>query len=193
MKRNWLMRIGAAALVVGVMSMSMIGGTLAKYASTVSSTGQVQVAKWDVSFKKDSKEYADTVAFDLTDTAIDSKLKDTNLIAPGSKGSFTLEINPGSTEVGIDYQIKLDVKQNLPITFKVDNDELPADGIYKDKIAKDTTAAITKTVSWEWADGDATTDNTYGENTALTTTKVDAVTVTLTAEQTVETTPAPAP
>jgi len=50
MKRNVFLRAAACLLVVVVASMSLLGGTGAKYVASATVTASARVAKWDVSF-----------------------------------------------------------------------------------------------------------------------------------------------
>lgn len=163
MKKNWFMRIGAAALVVGVMSMSMVGGTFAKYATTVSGTGTATVAAW--SFKAGAKDGA-TSSTETFTVALDS-----NKIMPGASGSFGIDVDAAGSDTGVDYAVKITNIQYKPTNLKFYKEaehtneitNLETEESFKGTIASDdATKKKTVTVYWQWlyeADGADNTAN----------------------------------
>ena len=83
-------------LVVTIASLVLATYAWAKYTSKTSSAASATVAKWNVTFDKDnSKMFA---KFNhVTETTI----------APGTSGSFDIEVIPGNTEVCFDYNIDI--------------------------------------------------------------------------------------
>lgn len=197
MKKNWFMRIGAAALVVGVMSMSMIGGTLAKYTSEASETGQVTIAKWAVSFKEGTEgtEIGENAKFALKDTTInDAKLLTDGKIAPGCAGQFELKIDGTGSETAFDYEISLtpDSVNTLPIKFYSDAGKTTEiTSSLKGQITVDADdKVVDQVIYWKWDESNTdAADTTIGKD--ATGAAVDAFTVTLKATQATAITPAP--
>ena len=51
MKKSIFGKIGAAAVVLTLVTSSLVGGTFARYATEKSATATAAVAQWNVSFK----------------------------------------------------------------------------------------------------------------------------------------------
>ncbi len=83
-------------LVVTVVSLVLATYAWAKYSSVRSGTSSANVAAWDVTLDSTTKNFAGTYSHVVTGE-----------IAPGTSGSFDVEINPGNTQVCIAYQISL--------------------------------------------------------------------------------------
>lgn len=173
MKRTLITRLGVAAVALTLISTTMLSGTLAKYTSTASGTGNVMVAAWDVKFTKDGGAFiGDTNTFNLFDeAAVAADLVETGTIAPGSKGSFELAVNSTNTDVAFDYTIEMDNKNlgTVPIKFYSDA-AYTTELVYTDnKLTTTGTVALdettkNQTIYWKWAglaDTDAA-DTNYG-------------------------------
>jgi len=117
MKYEKLMkRFGAVAFALTVASSCIVGGTLAKYTTTVAGTGSAIVAKWAPSFKAGTNggAFRDSINVKLTDTSLNSKVAD-DKIAPGTDGSFSVEVSRGAnTEVGFTYSVSISDLNNRP-------------------------------------------------------------------------------
>ncbi len=107
-KKNGLLKVACAMLVVMMLATCVISGTLAKYASktTEALSASAQVAKWSVKVGETEIDAltADELTFKVYE--LDSKTKDEhvkteNLIAPGTWGYATVEIKNDS-EVNAD-------------------------------------------------------------------------------------------
>lgn len=157
-KSNFVARLSVLTIALTLVTTSLIGGTLAKYTTEVTGDGSATVAKW--SFEAHDESGA-TFAVTLTDTA------DTNVtsgkIAPGSKGSFNIEIDATGSETALDYTIeftnfknKIDnLKFYSDATRTVDTEiDLTNTKAFDGSIAlAESNKKVTKTVYWEWKDG----------------------------------------
>lgn len=162
-------RLGALALALTLVTSCLTGGTLAKYTTEVSGTGTAAVAKW--SFKvNDSSETINNIA--LGDTIENySNIKE-KVIAPGTKGKFTLNLDASDSEVGVDYAVKI-VRADgttLPdnLKFEVDDQIYTLGASAEGTIAYDTSSDNMKKpliVEWEWPYDDAVEDNRYAGKT----------------------------
>ena len=188
MKYGKMMKgIGVAALALTVVSSCIVGGTLAKYTTTATGQGSAIVAKWAPSFTSGGSEFKDGTTISLKDTGVTVDKVAADRIAPGTKGSFAIEVGRGTTEVGFTYALTISNVNNMPKNLKFyteDKTELTAsaDGVYnltpadagnptKYTIAANDSAKKTVTVNWEWPyeagapdqtanDADDTTDGT---------------------------------
>lgn len=124
-----------------------IAATYAKYAGTFNGSGTVTVAKW--AFEEDNA----STTFDINlahtydvDTLVGGK------IAPGTSGSFVIELSNEHSEVGVDYTITLGNTTNQPtnLTFS-------GGGTYTGTLTPGETGKQV-TVNWSWpyetTDGD---------------------------------------
>lgn len=179
MKKNHAARLGALALALTLVSTCLMGGTLAKYTTTVTGTATATVAKW--SFKANG-ETATIADIDLGNTL---KYNANNIIskviAPGTEGSFDIIVDATGSEVGIDYTIRFSDVKNKPtnLLFYKDSEHkdpindlfIPGntgfDGIID---ANATDKTVTKTVYWAWSynstDNDVA-DTAYGKDDSV--------------------------
>ena len=164
MKKNRMMRLASLLLVCVLLTTSVISGTFAKYVSTASGSDSVRVAKWDIEVE-DTKLGVDNAAvtFNLFDTindtgnTADEEDVDDGLIAPGTAGSFELNITNNS-EVDAKYTIALtEYNDNaIPLQYSVDGTnwkdsvaELVMDDLTNVDIAMKGGTG-TQTVYWRW-------------------------------------------
>lgn len=167
MKKSIFGKIGAAAVVLTLVTGSLVGGTFAKYTSTATGTGTAQVAAWKIAMKEgtnpiEGKEFV----FNLenTDPTVTSKQ---GTIAPGSKGEIKFTIDGTGSEVGYTYTVNADISGlgNVPIKFYSDVDrKTPIDFTSnKAEVANgsveldDVKIGQTASIYWAW---DSTTDET---------------------------------
>ncbi len=157
MKKSIISRIGVLALILSLASITVLSGTLAKYTSTATGTGTVNVAQWsDIQFEGTTDANAD-FTFNLADTKVTNNNVTTGQIAPGDSGSF--EISMGQTEVAYTYSISIEEVTpagDVPnIVFYSDaamTTEITADitGTKTLPTADGVVAAHTTTVYWQW-------------------------------------------
>lgn len=131
MKKNKMFILGLLTLFVAVLSLSLVSGTYAKYTSTTTGSDTAKVAKWSWEVNStDLPNATNLITFDLfntiKDTADGSDESDvkSGLIAPGTKGSFVLDIKNLSEVNGT---IKVIVKvyheshvQYMPIELRIE-------------------------------------------------------------------------
>ena len=133
MKKNHAARLGALALALTLVSTCLMGGTLAKYTTTVTGTSTATVAKWVFNANNaaaDTKKFeninlGDTLNYKVTDIK-------TGVIAPGTEGKFDIELNGTGSKVGIDYTIEI---TKAAITMQ--NKELPSNLVFSTKEIKE--------------------------------------------------------
>lgn len=110
MKKNWFLRIGLIALVLAIATTCLVGGTFAKYTTTVSGEDTVQVARFDFAatdgagtayasaksinlFESNATAATDTVAADADGVGI--------MLAPGVSGIFYIVFDNTTTDVDV--------------------------------------------------------------------------------------------
>lgn len=120
MKKNKMMRLASALLILVLLTTSIIGGTFAKYATTDSSQDTARVAKWGVVIEVSSdlfkSEYTgDTTGYEAKATVKTSDA-DTKLVAPGTTGKGLEITNTATSEPEVSYEmrIKLDNTPKMP-------------------------------------------------------------------------------
>jgi len=86
MKKNKMMRLASVLLVLVLMTTCVIGGTFAKYTTTVSSSDKARVAYWG--FQSSNSMNLTGLFADTYDGTVDSVNND-DVIAPGTSGSTT--------------------------------------------------------------------------------------------------------
>lgn len=172
-KRSYVSCLGALAVAMTLVTTSLTGGTMAKYATEVTGSATATVAAW--SFKANDQEVTMT-GIDLGSTANRASYNEGTIkegvIAPGTKGSFEIVVDGTGSEVGIDYSIMIsnDSGNNIPagFIFKVDGTKYDLDTSITGKIdyAADNMKK-TVNVSWEWPIGKdiaSDNDNAYQNN-----------------------------
>ena len=107
MKKSTLGRVGLLTLVLCLTSVCLLGGTLAKYTTTITGTGSGTVASWNFTANSEASAYG----FTLAGTGTSSK------ILPGDSGTFDIALS-NTSDVAADYTIAL---SSLPenMTFKL--------------------------------------------------------------------------
>ena len=196
MKKNKMMRLASAMLVLTLLSTCAISGSFAKYTSTASGSATATVAKWDITVNETSI-VTNSMSFDLFGTINDTgntedetNVSD-NLIAPGTSGSFAIKVK-NTAEVTAKYNITLSETNNssIPLQYSLDGTT------WKDSIAKLSTtgltdqtlgidaAEVTHTVYWRWV-FEGTTTGAHASQTDATDTSLgmgtSAPSVTITA------------
>ena len=174
MKKNHAARLGALALALTLVSTCLMGGTLAKYTTTVTGTATATVAKW-VFNANDANSTSKTFAVSLEDTTLNDKVTEKK-IAPGTDGSFAIVINAVGSDVALDYTIAFSDIQNKPSNlnfysdeeFKTKIDNLVGYSKLDGSIGIKDEKTVTKTIYWKWpyegVDGaNDSTDTVSGE------------------------------
>ena len=156
-----------ALLLLFGLTAGHIAATYAKYAGTFNGSGTVTVAKW--AFESDNSSGNFNIDLDKTydaDTLVNGK------IAPGTSGSFVIELSNANTEVGVDYTITFGSTTNKPTNLTFNG------GGTVTGTLKPGQTGVTETITWEWpyettnGDADDTTDgeaaNTMTVNATIT-------------------------
>lgn len=179
-KRFNLGRLGAVALSLTLITTCLMGGTLAKYTSTVEGNATAVTAKWGFEVNGQAETIENSIS--LANTAYKGVAE--NKIAPGTEGSFELNLDGSGSEVGIEYIITLEDANsdktdgtNIPdgmvfSTKKIEGGNTgfsltalatEEDNGLSGKIPYSTTASDMKetvTVYWKWNDaGEGSNDN----------------------------------
>ena len=211
MKKNKMMRLASGLLVAVLLTTCAISGTFAKYISTAEGSDSARVAKWSIKVEGTEIGVAGdtTVAFDLFATINDSNgsaetdvaagTGDEHIIAPGTSGSFDIDIQ-NLSEVNAKYTIELSETNtgNIPLQYSVDG-ETWKDSIEElamtDLTGVDIAMKIgtdTQTVYWRWVFDNEVTANGHAGQTNTTDTALGYgansadIQVTITATITVE-------
>lgn len=162
--------IGVAALALTVVSSCIVGGTLAKYTTSVAGTGAAIVARWAPSFGDGTDVFSDGFTVDLSDAgAVTAGKVAADRIAPGTKGEFAVEVSNGAaTDVPFKYSVIIsNLSSNWPANLKFYSDSActneitpEADGSYivlNDSMAlSGSESKETKTMYWKWPFTDPT-------------------------------------
>lgn len=147
-KRTGIIAI-SALLCISILSFGIWGW--ARYSSILTGNGTATVAKWDFG----SATTSTTV--NLANASFNNVADKT--IAPGTKGSFNVEVNAGTSNVTVNYTIKLSNFSNKPTNLKFYSDSsyktviTPSNGVYSitGSIAYNaTTKKVTVPIYWEW-------------------------------------------
>lgn len=157
-------RIGLIILLLlfGVTA-GYVANTYAKYTAQVSGSGSATVAKWAFEEDNQNADFTIDIAGNIdASTLVDGK------IAPGTNGSFNIELSNENSEVGVAFTIAFSNLQNVPknLVFKQSGAviDLTSETI-TGKIAAGET--LTVPVTWEWvyytSDADDVEDTTDGE------------------------------
>ncbi len=165
-KDNGNKKLAIIALLLMLISTTVLSGTLAKYTSTSTGTATVSVAQWtDIQFEGESLTSAN-FSFNLADTKIENNNVLSTQIAPGDKGSF--EVDFGSAEVAYTYNLSVnDINPSTAghpaIKFYSDAemDTLLTDDVNIEVNLANAQSGFTKTIYWQWEyDGGIDSDDT---------------------------------
>lgn len=112
MRKNKMLRMASALLILVLLTTSVVGGTFAKYTTQSTAEDTARVAKWGVTFTTGTalfaEAYKDTAVTDNTATVKVGTTDVKNLVAPGTEGTgFGIKTN-GTPEVSYEVKIKLD-------------------------------------------------------------------------------------
>ncbi len=86
MKKSTIRRLLVLCLCLTLVSVSLIGGTLAKYTNTVTGTGTVNIASWSFTAAGEATSFS----FKLEGSGTGGKL------VPGDSGTFTIKLKAGA-------------------------------------------------------------------------------------------------
>lgn len=106
MKKNKMMRIASALLVLCLLTTCVISGTFAKYVTSADGSDSARVAKFGVSVAVSGSTFAKEYATDNADVAgVIAKSvvssADDNVVAPGTSGKMVDVVITGTPEVAV--------------------------------------------------------------------------------------------
>ena len=184
MKKKKSLMLIALLIMVGLTS-GYVASTYAKYTGEVTGSGSVKVAKW--AFESDNE----SVNFDINlDETYDPSTLVEERIAPGTSGSFDIELSNANSEVGVDFTIAFTNTENVPsnLVFKQGSTVIdPTNGTVTGHIAAGET--LTVPLTWEWAYYTSAADDTEDKTDGVAA-KTMTVTATITGVQTTPSTTA---
>ncbi len=138
-------------LLVAVTS-CFVAGTYAKYTSQITGNeGEATVAKW--AFVDDNETQEIEIALEGT---VDPTTLVEERIAPGTSGSFDVELVNTNTEVGVDFSILINSITNKPtnLVFYRDanhTEELtPGTTTITGQLEAEDSTGLTVPIYWEW-------------------------------------------
>lgn len=144
MKKSIFSKVGAAAMVLTLVTASLVGGTFAKYTSTVSGTATATAAKWNITFEGNDKEFSKSSNIVLSKN--DAGRKD-DVIVPGDTGTVKFEVLGNDSEVGFDYTIK--ITGTSPVVFTKEGKALTDNKIEGHVNYADLSKPAEETITWE--------------------------------------------
>jgi len=186
MKKNKMMRIASVLLGAVLITTCVIGGTLAKYTTTITGSDTAIVANFDVSaLGEEASTTTETATVNIFDESaifhnngtytsgtddpnVDNAVADAPaIIAPGTWGKFTYEITANS-QVKVNYSIDYTIDNaDVPLEWSLDGVdwEETLDNVGATEI-DDTTVNVT--IYWRWIfDGDNVVDTELGTADSL--------------------------
>lgn len=136
----------ALLMLVGLTS-GYVASTYAKYTATLdNASGETTVAKWD--FKKGTNYGVFDISLPAT---VDATTLVGERIAPGTSGTFTIDLDNSGSEVGVEYEITFATASGVPsnLVFKSGDNTFTVTG---SKVVGKIPAGQTKSVAlnWEW-------------------------------------------
>lgn len=150
MKKSIFSKVGAAAMVLTLVTASLVGGTFAKYTSTASGTATATAAAWNITFEGNSKTYSNGTSITLSK---DDNGRAKNMIVPGDSNTLDLKILGNDSEVGFDYTIEIKSKApegtTYPIIWRKDGTELTGNTIKGHVNYAAGAMDKTETITWE--------------------------------------------
>lgn len=174
-KRRNTAKLGVLAIVLTLATISMTGATLARYVTEVNGIASATVAAWSFKANGQSVKMTD---LNLASTAYSNVTN--GKIAPGTEGSFKIELDGTGSEVDIDYTVAIKaasgtavpddlVFSTSPITAGNPGSKLAELSTVEASILKGTltSANLKKDVMiyWKWdfgaSDTTASNDNEY--------------------------------
>lgn len=112
-KSNKLMRASGILLVLTLITSCFVGGTFAKYVTTGEGKDSARVAKWGVEVEVTGDGFHPTYGKDDPNSNIKGStvisLDDSNVVAPGTEGTFGGVTISGQPEVAVEVKTTADV------------------------------------------------------------------------------------
>ena len=145
MKKNTMMRLASALLVLVLLTTCAISGTFAKYVTTNSGDDEARVAKWGVTITTTGEMFGDAYkdevvtyeANEKKDTiTVQADTEGTDVVAPGTNGTLAAFDIAGTPEVDTEVTYTADLVLTgwevdsavyCPIVFNVNGTEIKID------------------------------------------------------------------
>lgn len=194
-KNNKLGKFAVFVLLITIIAVILVANTYAKYITSKDLEAVATVAKWSIKLGGKDITQNEAVTFDLFTTKDTDGSDETdvsaNRIAPGTQGSFDVELENAS-EVSAKYTVTFESQNtsNIPVEFSVDGGKTWKTDI-KELTLTDVLEAGAKTsttespkISWRWVFERGTEDSEKTINNGFDTdlgTVETAPTVTVTA------------
>lgn len=192
MKKSIFTKMGAAAMVLTLVTASLVGGTFAKYTSEKTGVAEATVAKWSIKLTDTANELSEANKIVLKNENTKIDLND-GVIAPGAYGTMKVAVDGSGTQVGFDYKVTIDTT-GLPSTMKFYKGSSSADATAEKLISGDgingsiaynaSEKNVEIPVYWVWEDANTSdgnsADTSVGEAATGTATTIN---LTLTATQ----------
>lgn len=145
-------------LMLGIVVLtSAVGGTYAKYTEKFEKSATARVAKW--AFVNDNTTQS-LYKFEVPET-YDATTLVNGKIAPGTKGTFEIQLVNTNTETAVEFEILFANMANKPTNFHLyrttddvtKGTEVKLDGTGKvtGKLAAKDSTGVTAKFIWEWA------------------------------------------
>ena len=154
---NTNIKLIITAIILLCISISL--KTYSSYKNNVQGSGSATTANWKVKVNGTDTKTKTFIIKEEDITWIDTKTKSSNKIAPGAKGTITIEIDATDTEVDVEYKISMDqVKldnNNSNISFSIaEESEEDTEGVlyYKTSNMKKT---VTLNIIWDAKEEDS--------------------------------------
>ncbi len=160
-KNNKLGKFAVFVLLITIIAVILVANTYAKYITSKDLEAVATVAKWSIKLGGKDITQNEAVTFDLFTTkdtdGSDETDVSTNRIAPGTQGSFDVELENAS-EVTAKYTVTFESQNtsNIPVEFSVDGGKTWKTDI-KELTLTDVLEAGAKTsttespkISWRW-------------------------------------------
>ncbi len=202
MRTNKTLRIASVLLIAVLLTTCVIGGTFAKYTTTLNATeATARVAKWEIT---DGTSALETLTIDNLfattydgngDTSVVSNGTD-KLVAPGTTGTVTFPKIVNNSEVAVEYTVTVTIEEtttggDIPLTYTATGWTV-AEGntttnytyTYTGQLAANGGAIDGKVMTWAWAFaetdetslGTAATSSTVTVNASIVVNQLDTYT-----------------
>lgn len=141
-------------MLVGITS-GLVGKTFAKYTATVNGQATATVAKW--AFSSDNTISSLSVNLDQTaDPTTLAVVGGQQRIAPGTSGSFQINLNNEHSEVGVNFTLALNSIDNKPTNLKFYKDSqhktelTPGSSTITGQLVAGDSTGVNVPIYWEW-------------------------------------------
>ncbi len=132
MKKNKMLRMASALLVLTLLTTSIIGGTFAKYTTASTSQDTARVAKWGVTISMSADKGFFKSTYKTDDTAKQTSLENSvvaatnnpsstqdKVVAPGTTGSTTFTV-AGTPEVAFELKVVVEITSTVKLNKNQD-------------------------------------------------------------------------